>query len=70
MRVIGSATTTSCVITFQGSWATAHSACHISPSNAAAAGSGVGAYVSLPSTTSFTINGTALANTNFTYWCE
>jgi hypothetical protein len=67
---IGAAATTSCAISFAGTWTAAPRACEITPANAAAAAQGTtGAYVSAISTTTLTITGTALAGANYYAHC-
>lgn len=66
---IGAAPTTACVVSFSAT-ITAPKACVISPGNAAAAATGTTvAWVAAPSTTGWTINGSALANTVYSYVC-
>jgi|WetSurMetagenome_2_1015567.scaffolds.fasta_scaffold00850_16 hypothetical protein len=67
---IGAAATTSCAITFAGTWASAPRSCSLTPSNAAAAAWGTtGAYISGHTTTTLTITGSALANANYGILC-
>lgn len=68
---IGTAATTSCVITFSPAMNVKPNSIHISPGNAAAAASGTaGAYVNPNNigTSGFTITGSALASTIYYYW--
>ena len=70
---IGAAATTTCTITFAGTWATAPRACLISPANAAAAAwATTVAYVNPANITTgqWVITGTALANANYSYRCS
>lgn len=67
---IGSATTTSCLVTFSTTLAVAPIACLLFPANATAAATGTTvARVSSISTVEFTITGSALANANYYYHC-
>jgi hypothetical protein len=67
---IGAAVTTSCAITFAGTWATAPRACMFTPANATAAAQGTTlAYVSSITATTLTITGAALANANYYIHC-
>jgi hypothetical protein len=67
---IGSASTTSCAISFSATLTSAPSACVIFPGNATAAAQGTTvAYVGSPSTTGWTITGSALASTIYRYVC-
>jgi hypothetical protein len=67
---IGAAATTSCAITFAGTWATAPRACMFTPANATAAAQGTTlAYVSSITATTLTITGAALANANYYIHC-
>ena len=64
--LIGSAATTTCTITFSGTFATAPREAQITPANSAAAAQGTTlAYVSSLGTTSMVITGSALANANY-----
>lgn len=66
---IGAATTTTCTISFSAT-IVAPGACLIAPGNAAAAATGTTiARVGTPSTTQWTITGSALANTVYSYIC-
>ena len=69
---IGSATTTTCTISFGSTWVTAPRACLISPANTAAATFATTKAYAAPgdiSTTQFIIRGSALANANYSYAC-
>lgn len=66
---IGAATTTTCAVSFSTT-ITAPNACTITPGNAAAAATGTTvARVGTPSGTAWTITGSALANTVYSYVC-
>jgi hypothetical protein len=68
---IGAAATTSCAITFAGTWTLAPRSCSLTPSNAAAAAWGTtGAYISGHTATTVTITGSALAGANYSVQCE
>jgi len=68
---VGTASVTSCVISFASTWGTAPRAVILTPANAAAAATGTTlAYVSAVGTTSFTITGTALAGAAYYYFAE
>lgn len=68
---IGAVATTSCAVSFSATLAAAPNACQITPANAAAAATGTTvARVGAPSTSGFTITGSALANTVYGYSCS
>jgi len=68
---VGTASVTSCVVSFASTWGTAPRAVILTPANAAAAATGTTlAYVSAVGTTSFTITGTALAGGAYYYFAE
>jgi hypothetical protein len=67
---IGSATTTTCTISFSATLSQAPEACLIFPTNATAAATGTTvARVSSISTTQFVITGSALASSNYAFHC-
>jgi len=67
---IGSASTTTCTISFSTTLASAPLGCRLTPANAAAAAWGTTvAYVSAVTTGHWVITGSALANANFYYEC-
>lgn len=67
---IGSATTTSCTISFSATLASAPLSCVIFPTNATAAATGTTvARVSSISTSAWVITGSALASANYNYLC-
>ncbi len=67
---IGSATTTTCTVSFSTTLAAAPLACVLFPANAAAAATGTTvARVSSISTSSWVLTGSALANANYYYHC-
>lgn len=67
---IGTATVTSCAISFGSRHAQAPNACVLQPMNAAAAAQGTtGAYVSALSTTGFTVTGALLDSAEYGYHC-
>ena len=67
---IGSASTTTCTVSFSATRPSAPKACLIFPANAAAAATGTTvAYVSAITTAHFVITGSALANANYAYHC-
>jgi hypothetical protein len=67
---IGSATTSSCAVTFGSGPITAPNACLIFPGNATAAAAGTTlAQAGAPSTTGWTFTGSALASTVYRYLC-
>lgn len=66
---VGTASVTSCTVTFGSAFATAP-VCVFAPANAAAAAQGTtAAYLSSTSTTTFVLAGTALASTKYTVHC-
>jgi hypothetical protein len=67
---IGSATTTTCTVTFSQAWTTAPHSCTFSPANSTAAGTSILAYSTTPSTTSWALKGSVLASTNWVVRCE
>jgi hypothetical protein len=68
---IGAAVTASCIVNFSTAWTTAPIGCDATPTNAAAAASGTtGMYMSAPTTTTVTMNGSALANTTWSLQCQ
>lgn len=67
---IGSATTTTCTVSFSATLVAAPGACVLFPANAAAAATGTTvAYVSSITTTNWVLTGSALANANYYYHC-
>lgn len=67
---IGSASTTTCTVSFSATLGTAPEACLIFPTNAAGAATGTTvAYVSSITTAHFVITGSALANANYAFHC-
>jgi len=67
---IGAAATTTCTLSWSATLGVAPKACVFFPANAAAAATGTTvAWVGAPSTTSVVLNGSALANANYSYVC-
>jgi len=67
---IGATATTTCKITFSAALAAAPKACSITPMNTAAATTATTlARVGAPTTTDFTITGSALASANYNFIC-
>jgi hypothetical protein len=67
---IGSASTTTCTVSFSATLGSAPLSCVVFPENAAAAATGTTvAYVSAITTGHFVITGSALANANYYYQC-
>ena len=67
---IGSAATTTCVISWSATLSVAPNACVFFPANAAAAATGTTvARTGAPSASSVTLTGSALANANYSYIC-
>lgn len=67
---IGSATTTTCTVSFSATLGTAPNACVIFPTNATAAATGTTvARVSSITTAAFVVTGSALTNANYEYIC-
>lgn len=66
---IGAVATTSCTVSFHTTLQVAPTTCVITPGNATAVGATVLAWVAAPSTASWVINGSVLANTVFRYIC-
>lgn len=67
---IGSATTTTCTVSFSKTLSVAPNTCVIQPTNATAAAVGTTvAYVSAITTGHFVITGSALASANYSYIC-
>lgn len=66
---IGSATTTSCTISFSKTLSPVPKSCTFSPMTAASAGSGVVASIAAPSGTGVVLSGTALTSTSWAIHC-
>jgi hypothetical protein len=67
---IGAAATTTCKVTFSAALAAAPKFCSVFPMNATGAATGTTvARVGAPTTTDFTITGSALANANYGFLC-
>ena len=68
---VGTASVTSCAVTFANAFGTAPRGVYLTPANSTAAAQGTtGAYVSTISATGFTITGTALASAVYYVWVE
>jgi len=68
--IIGAAATTTCKVTFANQFGSAPRTCNFSPYTAASAGAGVVPWMSAPTSTDFTLTGTALASTTWGVQCQ